>query len=674
MISTRFHRLALFSTLLLLGPIARAAPTERPPAPAFVPGEVLVQLRDSAGPREREEVVRRASGRLRERVVTKAMRGERATGLLRIETPLAVEEAIRRLQRDPNVAFAEPNWIVTADAASNDPYYTAGNLWGMYGDDQPSSSGPGGTTNAFGSQAEDAWAAGATGSRAVFVGIVDEGVAFGHPELAANVWTNPFDPPDGRDNDGNGYVDDVHGWDFFSNDSSVYDGTDDDHGTHVAGTIGASGGNGAGVAGACWQVTMIPTKFLGPSGGSVSNAVKALDYLGDLKTRHGLNIVVANCSWSTTGYSQSLNDAVIRAAKRNILVVASAGNSTRDNDATNTYPANFDTTRATTTQTAATYDGVIAVAAIDRNGALASFSNWGATRVDLGAPGVAIVSTYPPSGYASYNGTSMAAPHVSGAIALYVSTHPGVLGPQLRSAILSSVTPTPSLSGKTVTGGRLNMSSFAAVPVTHDVAITSFVAPASVARGTSVALSVTAANRGTATETFTVSVTDAPPSGGTAGTMSAPRSVTLAAGASVQLAFTWTTSNASVGTHVLRAAASQVSGETRLADNALSRSVSVTQAPRPVVSSISPASMRTGSAATMTVNGSGFAPGARLTFTGGLGTAPVATNVVLSGSTRLTARVSATGATASSSRYWTAVVTNPDGQSGSLSGALRIMP
>ena len=315
----------------------------------------------------------------------------------------------------------------------------------MYGD----TSSP---ANQFGSQAAEAWARGNTCGPVVYVGIIDEGVMITHPDLAANIGTNPGEiPGDGIDNDGNGFIDDVNGWDFDGNNKTVYDGVQDDHGTHVAGTIGAIGGNGVGVAGMCWSVKIINAKFLGRNGGTTANAIKAVDYLVDLKKRHGLNLVATNNSWGGGGYSKALFDAIERAKDANILFIAAAGNSSANIDASPSYPASY------------TNSNIIAVASITSTGALSSFSNYGATSVHLGAPGSNIWSTVPtrkgPS-YASFSGTSMATPHVTGAAAMYASSHPGATAQQIKAAILKDVVPTPSLNGKTATGGRLNVSGF----------------------------------------------------------------------------------------------------------------------------------------------------------------------------------------------------------------------
>lgn len=428
--------------------------------PTAAPHELLVQFKSGVSSNLQSSSLASVGGTVLQSLQRLPGGAPNLNGVQRIKLPdsVALDAAISTLKSNPNVKYAEPNWIYQPSVVSNDPVYLIqSQMWGMYSDDSPVSAGPAGTTNQFGSQAEEAWNTGYTGDRNVVVGVIDEGIQFSHPDLVNNVWTNPYDPVDGIDNDGNGYVDDIHGWDFWFNDNSVDDGPADDHGTHVAGTIGAEGGNGQGVVGVNWKTTMISTKFLGPSGGVTSGAVQALDYLVDLKTRHGINIVATNNSWGGGGFSQAFLDAIVRAANAGILFVAAAGNAGVNNDTSSSYPSNYNTTL--NGANSASYDSVIAVASLTSTGAKAGSSSYGLKNVDLGAPGDTIASTVPTSSYAYYSGTSMATPHVTGAIALYATYQPGATASSIRNAVLSTVTPTASMNGITVTGGRLNISS-----------------------------------------------------------------------------------------------------------------------------------------------------------------------------------------------------------------------
>nr|MDQ3081630.1 S8 family serine peptidase [Gemmatimonadota bacterium] len=242
-------------------------------APDFVPGEVIVKFREGTSASDRAAALGRANGRAGERILTAMMRrGGDSEGLTIVHIPAAVPAAIAALRESPDVEYAEPNYIYQHSSTSNGTYYTNGSLWGMYGD----ATSP---ANQYGSQAGEAWALNNTNCGSVYVGIIDEGYMYTHEDLAANAGTNPVEVAgNGVDDDSNGYVDDVYGWDFDGNNSSVFDGIGDDHGTHVAGTIGGVGGNGKGVAGVCWSVKLLNAKFLGNNGGTTANAVKAVDY------------------------------------------------------------------------------------------------------------------------------------------------------------------------------------------------------------------------------------------------------------------------------------------------------------------------------------------------------------------------------------------------------------
>ena len=457
-------RVWLASSLLLVTALAQGQALPQvettPDGQRYRAGEVLVQFK--ADVTDQQVVGAFQHGRLGliKHIQTPAMRAHGRIGITRTATDLSVPEAVRRLNQLPGVEFAEPDWVASQNYESNDPFYLDGSLWGMFSDDAPGAIGPAATYNLFGTQAEKAWAAGFIGSPDIYVGVIDGGLQLDHPDLAANIWTNPGEiAGNGLDDDGDGYVDDLHGWNASDDNGNVsyVDAATDYHGTHVAGTIGAVGGNGIGVAGVNWNVTLISGKFF--PGGFYSDAIQAIDYMTNLKTRKGLNIVALNHSWGGPSFSQALLDAFTRAAKAGIISVAAAGNNTNSIDVTPFYPASFNTTAS------AGYDAVISVAGINKDGNKRLSSNYGANSVDLGAPGGEVVSTIPTDGYASQNGTSMAAPHVTGAVALYASVHPGSTSAQTRNDLLTAgIRPLASLQGITVTGGSLDIGALMTVP------------------------------------------------------------------------------------------------------------------------------------------------------------------------------------------------------------------
>jgi subtilisin family serine protease len=333
------------------------------------------------------------------------------------------------------VAYVEPDFAIAPEVFSGDPSF--GSLWGLHNTGQS-----GGLADAD-IDAPEAWNV-TTGSRSVVIAVIDTGVDYTHRDLAANAWRNPGEiAGDGIDNDGNGFVDDVYGWDFTNRDADPMD--DNGHGTHIAGTIGAVGGNGTGVVGVNWQVSIMALKFLSGSGsGSTSGAIGAINYATRMKRDFGVNVVATNNSWGGGGFSTALRDAIAAGGRENILFVAAAGNDGTNNDTAPHYPSNY------------TDAAVISVAASDRSNRLASFSNRGAVSVDLAAPGVSITSTLPGGRYGSSSGTSMAAPHVAGVVGLLAAANPAATAAEIRSAILSTTTPVGAFAGRMVTGGLLN--------------------------------------------------------------------------------------------------------------------------------------------------------------------------------------------------------------------------
>jgi hypothetical protein len=471
-------------------------PDADPGQPDFVPGQLIVQFKRNATAQQVEEVQKMVGAVLKEKLSSKGFSAsgvsghEEAGGLQLLVLPAQgsaarsprfsassapksastetsnvvarVRSAVKLIANHPAVQFAEPNYLfhATETKTSNDPYYVNGKLWGLYGTTppDPTLSNCKGT---FGIGVDAAWARSHTGSRNVYVGIIDTGIDINHPELQPNIFTNPSPEQNTQGQNKGGVVGDVHGWDFYGNTASVLpvDDQDSPHGTHVAGIIGAVGGNGAGVVGVNWEVTMIPVRFLDPNEeGSALSAVKAFDYLTNLKTKYNLRIVAINASWTGYEYSAALLAAVKRAANAGILVIAAAGNEGYKNK--KSYPANFDMNDTSDGTPKAAFNPLISVGAIDSSGALASFSNSGSTTVDLAAPGVEIWSTAPRCGYLQKDGTSMATPLVTGAAALYASTHDTADGTEIRNAIFNHVLPTDSLRVTTRTGGRLDLSTF----------------------------------------------------------------------------------------------------------------------------------------------------------------------------------------------------------------------
>lgn len=287
-------------------------------------------------------------------------------------------------------------------------------------------------------RAEEAWTVPLVA--AVTVAVIDTGIDLAHPDLAGALWSNPGEQPDnGIDDDRNGYVDDVHGWDFAHNDATVFDGAAQDaHGTQVAGIIGAGRGNGIGTAGVAANTRIMSLKFVDGGGGLASSAIQALRYAQN----HGARVV--NASFGGP-YSQALCDAVAAAAAAGVTVVAAAGNDALNLDGGARVPATCPA------------EGVISVGASTPADRLAAFSNHGAIAVDLAAPGEAVLTTVPGGGHEAISGTSVAAPHVAAAAALLIGRDPTIDPGRVRQTLLQSVESTPALIGVTATGGRLDI-------------------------------------------------------------------------------------------------------------------------------------------------------------------------------------------------------------------------
>ncbi|MBB5040468.1 Ig-like domain-containing protein [Prosthecobacter dejongeii] len=354
-----------------------------------------------------------------------------ATNQVSLEAEKAILAAFQRdftKNPEPTMAVAERDYVVFPTLAPDDTSFAS--LWGMHNTGQT-----GGVLDAD-IDAPEAWDI-TTGSKDVLVAVIDTGLDRNHPDLATNVWKNPGEIPGNFvDDDGNGFVDDVYGWDFFSNDNNSMD--EDGHGTHCAGTIGAVGNNRAGVVGVCWQVSLVGLRFLGPGGGSTSDAIECVNYAT------ALGVDLTSNSWGGGGFSSLLKQAIDDAGADQILFVAAAGNDGTDNDADAHYPANY------------TSENVIAVASTTASDIYSSFSNFGLTTVDVAAPGSSIYSTVPGPSFATLSGTSMATPHVSGALALAKSIAPMVSAAELKNKLLHTVDTVPALAGRTVSGGRLN--------------------------------------------------------------------------------------------------------------------------------------------------------------------------------------------------------------------------
>jgi thermitase len=372
-----------------------------------------------------------------------------------VKTPghKSLKSALSTLSNNPAVEYAEPNYIYHAIGFKNKRYSQIPNdpkfnlLWGLHntGDNEPA--GSRGNSSETGRAGADVNAMAAweltKGSRNIKIAVIDTGVDYNHEDLKNNMWVNEaeLNGQEGVDDDGNGFVDDIHGYDFANKDGDPLDGHG--HGTHCAGTIAAEHDNGIGVAGVMSEASIVAVKFLSDSGsGTSEDALLAIDYA----TTIGVDIM--SNSWGGGGASEALKEAIQRAHEEGIIFTAAAGNSSTNNDSSPHYPSNYDV------------PNVISVAAHNYNDGLASFSCYGPRTVHVAAPGRNILSTVTNNQYEVYSGTSMATPHVTGVVGLYLAYNGKVAPEELRNSLMSSSVYGSAYKRTTISMGRVDAYNF----------------------------------------------------------------------------------------------------------------------------------------------------------------------------------------------------------------------
>jgi subtilisin family serine protease len=441
----------LFSFSLVYGPIIslRTVRAEKPVSikPAGKPqlvtgphkeGEIIVKFKQDAPQTLRDQVVQNMAGKV------KRSRGRSGLSTLRIKDGLDLSNTIFNLkQLNAVIEYAEPNYLVTRTGNINKPNRNKrlkqeskvpndsrfGFQWALSNTGQDNGA-PGSDIGALGGWQKT------TGSEKTIVAVIDTGVDTNHPDLVNNLWVNKKEDKGkkGEDDDNDGYVDDISGWNFVNDSNDVAD--DHGHGTAMAGIIAAEGDNQQGIAGVMWRAGIMPLKALDSTGsGTISDVVEAIDYA----VSHGANVI--NCSFGTDGYSQSLLDAINRASMSGALVVASAGNDGRDLSQEPYYPASY------------TASNLITVAATANGDQLADFSNWSESQVQIAAPGIDILTTYPNGDYVSVSGTSAAAPLVAGVAGLLKTMRGWVSAQAVRQSLIDGARKSNFLHGKVLSGG-----------------------------------------------------------------------------------------------------------------------------------------------------------------------------------------------------------------------------
>ena len=404
--------------------LAAAAPTGArhetvPSGRSHVAGELIVRFAPGLGQAARRRILSRHEAARKHSL--------RAPGLELVrldETSLAAVAV--ELEREPGVLDVQPNHVYRVAATPNDPQFSQ--LWGLH------------TANDADMDVPEAWEV-TTGSPSVTVAVIDTGVTYTHPDLAGNIWSNPGETADGLDDDANGQVDDVRGWDFVDDDAMPTD--PHGHGTHVAGTVGAQGNNAVGITGVNWDVGVMPLRAGDTDGFFTDETIaNAMNYA----CTEGADVV--NGSFGGEGYSSVIASAI--SSCPGTLFVFAAGNGGGDGVGDNInasppiYPCAF------------THANVVCVAASTEVAGIASFSNYGPVSVDVAAPGTAILSTVNSGGYGAFSGTSMASPHVAAVAALLLARENGATPPQIKYSLMRTADPLPAFAGKIASGGRVN--------------------------------------------------------------------------------------------------------------------------------------------------------------------------------------------------------------------------
>ena len=420
----RVHKLFAIATLVLTSVVANA----NAPKIEAVPGEFIVRLKPSLMSMNANKLSQSLGAFVKSSIPSQ--------NIVVVKRPVfeTMDSSIKSLAQNNLVDVVEPNFIYHINRLPDDPML--GQLWGLKNIGQKDSSGKVGVAGVDVGM-EQAWDI-ETGSDKMVVAVIDTGVDFNHPDLKDNLWTNEaeLNGKPGVDDDGNGVIDDIHGFNAITGNGNAQD--DQGHGSHCSGTIGAKGNDGKGIVGVNWNVKIMAVKFLDAQGsGTLENALKAIDYA----TKMGAKVM--SNSWGGGGFSQTLLDAIKRSNEAGALFIAAAGNDSNNNDSNPSYPASYDVAN------------IISVAAIDNQGAKASFSNYGKRTVHLGAPGVNVYSST-GGAYDSWSGTSMATPHVSGIAALVWAHEPLMTAADVKLRLISTARPIAGLKGKTKSGGLIN--------------------------------------------------------------------------------------------------------------------------------------------------------------------------------------------------------------------------